>query len=133
MSGITALIGFTAWTLALVVFVVSWRGIEILRGKPASSWTRGAAIASPGLVARADHAHMNTLENLPVFAAIVFAAVTLGKTAALDAVACWILYARIAQSLVHIAGVNHLLVLVRATFYFVQVGLFAYLLWSLVA
>lgn len=131
MSGMTALLGFTAWTLALVLFVVSWRGTEILRGKSAASWTRGAAIASPPLVARADHAHMNCLENLPIFAVLVLVAAALGKSAVVDAVAAWILYARIAQSVVHVAGVNHVLVLVRATFYFVQIALFAYILWGL--
>lgn len=131
MSGITALLGFAAWTLALVVFHVGWRGFEILRGKPASSWTRGNAIASPPIFVRADHAHLNCLENLVVFAVIVLAASALGKSACVDAVAAWILYARIAQSLVHLAGTSHVLVLIRATFYFVQLALFAYLLWGL--
>lgn len=131
MTGMTALFGFTAWTLALVLFVVAWRGIEILRGKPASSWTRQAAIASPGIVTRADHAHQNCLENLPVFAVLVFGASLLGKSASIDAVAAWILYARIGQSLAHLAGVNHWLVLLRAGFYGVQIALFLYVLWSL--
>lgn len=133
MTATTALIGFTAWALALVALSVTWRVIEVLRGKPANSWTRGAAIESPGLVKRAEHAHLNTLENLPVFAAIVLAAQLLGKMAAVDAVACWILYARIAQSVVHLIGTHPLLVLVRATFFGVQVALFAYLLWGLIA
>lgn len=131
MSGITALLGFAAWTLALVVFHVSWRGIEILRGKSASSWTRGQAIASPPIFVRADHAHLNSLENLVVFAVIVFAAAAVGRSALVDAVACWILYARIAQSVTHLIGTSHVLVLIRATFWFVQIGLFAYLLWGL--
>lgn len=133
MTATTALIGFTAWALALVALSVTWRVIEVLRGKPANSWTRGAAIESPGLVKRAEHAHLNTLENLPVFAAIVLAAQLLGKMAAVDAVACWILYARVAQSVVHLIGTHPLLVLVRATFFGVQVALFAYLLWGLIA
>ena len=133
MTGITALIGFTAWTLALIGIVVIWRAVEVGRGKAANSWTRGAAIDSPSLVKRAEHAHLNCLENLPVFAAIVLAAQALGKSAAVDAVACWILYARIAQSVVHLIGVHPLLVLVRATLFGIQYALFAYLLWGLVA
>lgn len=134
MTGITALLGFTAWTLALVLLVVSWRGIGILTGQRANSWTRGTENpTTPGLIRRAEHAHVNSLENLPIFATIVLAAVALSKSAAVDAVACWVLYARIAQSVVHLIGVSHWLVLIRATFYFVQVGLFAYLLWSLCA
>ncbi|NGY05429.1 MAPEG family protein [Solimonas terrae] len=133
MNAMTALIGFTAWTLALVMFIVLWRGIEILRGKPANSWGRDTAIPVPGLVRRAEHAHLNALENLPIFAVIVLAAAALGKTAAVEATACWVLYTRIAQSLIHLIGVSPLLVLGRATFYFVQLGLFIYMLWSLLA
>src|SRR3546814_1892795 len=81
MTAMTALIGFAAWTLALVMIVLLWRVIEILRGKPANSWGRGNAIACPGLVTRAEHAHLNALENLPLFAVIVLAATALGKTA----------------------------------------------------
>lgn len=132
MTGLMALIGFAAWTLALVLFVVSWRGLEILRGRGADSWTRNAEkAASPGVVQRAQNAHINALENLPIFAVIVLAAHALGKSPVVDAVAAWVLYARIAQSLTHLVGVSHWLVLIRATFYFVQVGLFAWLLWSL--
>ncbi|NKF24065.1 MAPEG family protein [Solimonas marina] len=133
MDAMTALLGFTAWTLLLVVLVVLWRGVEILRGKPANSWGRSDSIAVPGFVTRASHAHLNCLENLPVFAVIVLAAVAMGKTAALGSLGCWVLGARIVQSLAHLIGTQQVLVLIRATAYFVQVGLFIYMLWSLLA
>ncbi|HEX4895005.1 MAG TPA: MAPEG family protein [Solimonas sp.] len=133
MSGMSALIGFTAWTLALVALVVSWRVLEVLRGKAANSWGRGGAIAVPGLVTRAEHAHMNCIENLPVFAVVVLAAQALGKTAGVDALAAYVLYARIAQSVTHLVGTSHWLVLLRATFYSVQIAIIAYLLWGLCA
>ncbi|MDD3764987.1 MAG: MAPEG family protein [Nevskiales bacterium] len=129
----TALLGFAAWTLALIALVVGWRGLEIVRGKPANSWGRGNAIESPSLVKRAEHAHLNALENLPIFAVIVLVAQVIGKSAVVDAVAAWVLYARIAQGVTHLIGVTHILVLIRATFYAIQFGLFAYLLWGLLA
>lgn len=133
MTGMMALVGFTAWALLLVAVVVSWRVVEVLRGKPANSWTRGTAVDQPSFVKRAEHAHLNTLENLPIFAAIVLVAQALGKTGPVDTVAAWILYARLAQSITHLIGVSHWLVLIRATFYTVQLALFAYLLWGLAA
>jgi uncharacterized MAPEG superfamily protein len=133
MSAMTALIGFAAWTLVLVLIVLLWRLVEILRGKPINSWGRDSAIAVPGLVTRAGHAHLNALENLPVFAVIVLAATAIGKTTAVESVACWVLYARIAQSVAHLIGTSATLVMVRATFYFIQIGLFIYMLWSLLA
>ncbi len=131
MTATMALIGFAAWTLFLVVLVVSWRVVEVLRGKAANSWGRGSAIASPSFVTRADHAHANSLENLPIFAAIVLGGSLLGKMPVVDAVACWILYARIGQSVTHLIGTSHWLVLIRATFFGIQVALFGWLLWSL--
>lgn len=133
MSATMALIGFAAWTLVLMAVAVGWRVVEVLRGKPANSWGRGSTTERPPFITRAEHAHLNTLESLPVFAAIVLAASLLDKSALVDGVAAWILYARIAQSVTHLVGTSHLLVLVRATFFGIQVGLFAWLLWGLAA
>lgn len=133
MTAMTALLGFTAWTLLLVLLVLLWRVVEILRGKPANSWGRDSSIPVPSFVTRASHAHLNSLENLPIFAVIVLAATAIGKSAAVDMLACWVLYARIAQSVAHLLGTHVILVLLRATFYFIQLGLFVYMLWSLLA
>lgn len=133
MTGMSALLGFTAWTLLLVVMVVMWRVIEVLRGQKINSWGRSNSIAVPSFVERAGHAHLNALENLPVFAVIVLAAQLLGKTGGVDALGAWVLAARVAQSVAHLIGTSPLLVMLRATFYFIQLGLFAWLLWGLCA
>jgi uncharacterized MAPEG superfamily protein len=128
MTALAAVIGYALWTLLPAVLAVSWRIICILRGQPADSWPRGAAGQSrPALIKRAEDAHANCVENLPVFAAVVLAGVLLGKGAMIDTLATWVLYARIAQTLSHLAGVNHWLVMIRATFYFAQIGLIVYM------
>ena len=131
MTSVQALIGFAAWTLLLVLLVFLWRGIEILRGKKADSWTRGNAIESPGLVKRIEHAHLNCLENLPIFAVIVLGAAVTGKSALTEPYAACVLYARFGQSLVHLAGVNHWLVMLRAGFWAAQLVLFIVMMYSL--
>lgn len=129
MTSMQALLGFTGWTLLLVLIIFSWRGIEImLRGKKADYWTRGNKIDEPALITRIQHAHINCLENLPLFAVIVLAAAAMNKGAVTAPWAAYILYARLAQSLVHIIGVNHWLVLLRATFWAVQLLLFIVML-----
>ncbi|AXQ30791.1 MAPEG family protein [Solimonas sp. K1W22B-7] len=133
MSALVALIGFTAWTLLLVFIAVNWRALEILRGVKADSWTRGAERERPSMVKRMEHAHFNCLENLPVFAAIVLAAYAMGKQPVVDTLACYVLIARLAQSLVHIMGVSHWMVMLRAAFYTAQVLMFFYMMWGLVA
>ncbi len=133
MSGATALIYFAAWTLLLVSVVVLYRTGLVFSGRTkANSWTRGAAtMQDPDLITRMQHAHLNCLENLPIFAALVLAGSMLAKNPVVDQVAGWILYARLAQSIVHLIGVNHWLVMIRATFYTVQAALFFWCIWGL--
>jgi len=132
MTSLQALIGFTAWTLLLVLVVFSWRGIAIvLQGRKANSWTRGQQAEDPGLIRRVEHAHANALENLPIFAVIVLVAQAMGKSAVTDAWAMYVLYARVAQSLTHLIGISHWLVMLRATFWSVQLALFVVMLWGL--
>jgi uncharacterized MAPEG superfamily protein len=134
MTGITALLLFAAWTLVLMFTYVGYRvALVLAMKKPANSWGRDDKVDDPGFIVRAKHAHLNALENLPVFAAIVLAAVALDKTAVVDPIAPWVLYARLAQSLVHLVGVNHWLVFIRANFLVVQAALFLYMIWGLLA
>ena len=85
------------------------------------------------LARRIEDAHANCLENLPVFAVIVLTAAALGRLPAVDALAPWVLYARIGQSAAHLWGVAPLQVLVRAGFWAVQLGLFVWMLARLLA
>jgi uncharacterized MAPEG superfamily protein len=134
MTGITALLLFAAWTLALMFLYVGYRvALVLAMKKPANSWGRDDKADDPAFVVRAKHAHLNALENLPLFAAIVLAAVALGKQPVVDQVAAFVLYARLAQSAVHLIGVNHWLVFIRANLLIVQAALFLYMIWGLLA
>jgi len=133
MTGMTALLGFALLTLVLVFVAVNWRVLEVLRGKGMNSWGRNDGIAVPPIVMRMQHSHLNCLENLPIFAILVFAAAFMGKSAVVDGLACYVLGARIAQSLVHLVGTSAGLVFIRATFYVVQVLIFFYMFWGLLA
>ena len=132
MTGITALLLFAAWTLVLMFIYVNYRVLLTLTfKKPANSWGRDAADADPAIIKRAHHAHLNCVENLPVFAAIVLAASALGKAPVVDAVAAWVLYFRIAQSVTHLIGTSALLVFIRANFFLLQALLYLYMIWGL--
>ena len=132
MTGTTALLLFTAWTLVLMFTYVGYRVVLVLAmKKKANSWGRDDKTDDPAFIVRAKHAHLNALENLPVFAAIVLAAVALNKQPVVDQVAAFVLYARLAQSIVHLIGVNHWLVFIRANFLVIQAALFAYMIWGL--
>ncbi len=134
MTGITALLWFTVWTLVLMLVYVGYRILLVLTmKKKANAWMRGQPSDDPAFITRAQHAHMNCLENLPVFAAIVFAGVALGKSSGVDQVAAFVLYARLAQSVTHLIGTSPSLVFIRANFLVVQAGLFGWMIWGLLA
>lgn len=132
MTGITALLLFTAWTLVLMFIYVGYRvAMTLSLRKKANSWGRAMPDADPPLIVRAHHAHLNCVENLPVFAAIVLTASALGKAPVVDAVAAWVLYLRVAQSLVHLSGTSAAQVFVRANLFLLQIGLFGWMIWGL--
>lgn len=134
MSAMQALVGFTAWTLFLVIAVFAWRGYAIvLGGRKADSWTRGKVVDNdPAVMARIQNAHLNCLENLPIFAVVVLAAAALNKGSITSPYAALVLYARLGQSIVHIIAVNHWMVFARATFWAIQLVLFGVMLWELI-
>jgi hypothetical protein len=57
----------------------------------------------------------------------------MGRLPAVDALAPWVLWARVAQSAAHLWGVGPLQVLVRASFWSVQLALFGWMLFRLLA
>ena len=134
MTALQALLGFAAWTVLLVTGVFLYRGLRFVTGTPINHWPRSAKPANDAaLVKRMEDAHANCLENLPVFAVIVLAAAALGRLETIAALAPFVLYARIGQSIVHLLGVGQAHVLVRATFWSVQLGLFIWMLVKLLA
>jgi uncharacterized MAPEG superfamily protein len=125
-----ALLGFVGWTVFLVFVVLLIRTVAVFTGrKKANAWPRGQPPPAdePGFVTRIGHAHLNCIESLPVFAALIAVAAASGQLGVTDKVAMWVLYARIAQSVTHMIGVTHWLVFIRANFLAVQLALFAYM------
>jgi len=129
MTALQALLGFTAWTVGLIVLVFLYRGLRFVTGTPINHWPRGAKPADDApWVRRTEDAHANCLENLPIFAVIVLAAVAMGRMDLIAMLAPWVLYARIGQSLTHMVGVGQVHVFVRASFWSAQLGLFVWML-----
>jgi uncharacterized MAPEG superfamily protein len=134
MTALQTLLGFAAWTLLLIAGVFLYRGMRFLTGTPINHWPRGNKPADDApFVKRLDDAHANCLENLPVFAVIVLVAAALGRLADIQALAPWVLYARIGQSLAHLSGTGPVNVFVRASFWSAQLALFGWMLVKLLA
>ncbi|MDO9451332.1 MAG: MAPEG family protein [Stagnimonas sp.] len=130
MAAYHALLGFTGWTLLMVLGVFAYRGFKFLSGTPINSWPRGVKSTTDApIISRFADAHANCLENLVIFAVIVLAAGQLpGKLELIAPFAPYVLYARIGQSLAHLSGTGKINVLLRATFWSIQLGLFFFML-----
>lgn len=73
-----------------------------------------------GLAARITRVTCNNYENIPLFIGVLLAAQLLGLSEITDQTACWLLYARIGQSLAHLISGSRNWVLVRFAFYIAQ-------------
>ena len=117
------LLGFAAWTLALLMATVGvYRWGNILFAKAAIASFRHDAPDGAGWYQRGTRAHANCIENLPVFGAIVVVAQLAGfSSPAFDALAALVLAARIVQTSIHVSFVQSArAVSFRFSFYAVQ-------------
>lgn len=129
MSAAThVLLLLTAWTLLLAVVYVGYRVVLVLTFKEkANAWTRGAIEhVDPAIITRFNHAHLNSLETLPLYAAVVLFAYMQGQLGVLDPLAYVYLGARMAQSVIHVISTAPLMVFLRANALLVQWVLLIY-------
>src|SRR5512147_2941639 len=112
----TALLGFAAWYLLLTFGLGIFRSGLVLSGKKAANTfaTDGSDVGAFGR--RLNRARDNCFETLPLFVAIALAASIANKLAVLDALALYVLYARIGQSLTHLASTSIMAINVRFFF-----------------
>ena len=99
------LLGFAAWTLLTLFTTVGvYRWTRILTGRVAIADWRADEPQGSEWYRRAVRAHMNCVENLPVYTALVVVLLAIhADTPVLDALAIIILVARIFQTVIHLA------------------------------
>ena len=125
------LLGFAAWTLALLMATVGvYRWGLILFAKAGIASFPPEAREGAGWYQRGTRAHANCIENLPVFGAIVFLLTAIGLEGPMvNALCIATLAARIVQSCVHISHEQtNAFVAVRFSFYSVQLASFLVLI-----
>jgi uncharacterized MAPEG superfamily protein len=69
---------------------------------------------------RLTRAIANCQENIPLYIGVLLFAMVTGHTEITNATACWLLYARIAQSAAHLLSTSSLMILVRFSFFLLQ-------------
>ena len=123
---LTALTGFVAWTLFLLVLmevIRSW--LVATKVVPANGFNPDNSNLSP-FMQRLARAHANCLEGLPIFGGLMLIAVVAGKAAVTDPLAYALLAARIVQSLIHLGSLSAIAVSLRFTAFAVQLGIAVY-------
>lgn len=129
------LLAFACWTLVLLLITVGiYRWSRILTRRAPISTFRADRVEGDGFYPRAMRAHANCVENLPVFAVIVFAMHVAGAvTPVAGYVTAAIVGCRIAQSIVHVSGrQTDGVVFVRFFFYILQLAGFFWLMGSII-
>jgi len=123
---LTALTGFIAWTLLLLLLMEAIRSKLVLtKAVPANRFQPDNANLTP-FMQRLARAHANCLEGLPVFGGLMLVAVLAGKSAITDPLAYALLGARIAQSAIHLASLSEAAVTARFLAFVVQMGIAVY-------
>ena len=99
------LAGFVVWTLLLLLSVAGVRVAQILGGSARPSGFPSGVPHGSDRYWRLNRAHLNCVENLPLFASVVLIGAVIGADAPqLDRLALAYLATRVAQSCIHIAS-----------------------------
>ena len=117
------MLGFAAWTLAILTAAVGvYRWYHIIFGTAKIAGWSPVNPEGAGWYQRAMRAHMNCVENLPVYGAVALVAAMAGVGGrVMDDLAIVFIVARIGQSLVHISRPQtERVVALRFTLFFVQ-------------
>ena len=117
------LLAFAVWSmLVLILTVGTYRWGLIFAGRVQVNAFRADQIEGSDRYRRAMRAHLNCLENLPIYGAIVLVIVVSGaQSSALNGLALTLIGARIAQTLIHVSWEQtNLVAYLRFGFFLVQ-------------
>jgi len=123
---LTALTGFVAWSLLLLVLMEVIRSKLVLaKAIPANRFNPDNSNLSP-FMQRLARAHANCVEGLPIFGGLMLIAEVAGKSALTDPLAYVFLAARILQSVIHLSSLSALAVTLRFSAFAVQMAIGVY-------
>jgi uncharacterized MAPEG superfamily protein len=118
-----ALMGFVFWTVFIVLAIGVVRVAQVASGKTAVNGFPSGQPHGSDTYWRMNRAHMNCVENLPLFAAVVLTGHVTGLTEGTFATLSEVyVVGRMLQSLIHVASGSAMAVNLRFTCFVVQVG-----------
>ena len=117
------LLAFAVWSMLVLILTVGiYRWGLIFAGRVQVAEFRADQVEGSDRYRRAMRAHLNCLENLPIFGAIVLVIVVSGaRSSALDVLALTFMGARILQTVIHVSREQtNLLAYLRFGFFLAQ-------------
>ncbi|MGN6515851.1 MAG: MAPEG family protein [Rhizomicrobium sp.] len=121
-ESVIALAFYALWAIALVLMIAADRVLLVLRGQAKNTDFLSGVPHGNESYWRINRAHMNTVENLPVFAAIVLTAWIAGaESHVFNLLAVIVLVARIVQSIIHILSGSSVATWFRTSAFAVQI------------
>jgi uncharacterized MAPEG superfamily protein len=117
---IIAVIGIIGWTFLLIFVNEIMRSWLVLSGRKDSGSFQPDGLDVSPFAHRLARAHANCYESFPLIGGVLLLAIAAGQTALTDPLALWLLAARVLQSSVHLASIARPAVIVRFTFFMIQ-------------
>ena len=124
---------FIAWSLLLLVLMEIIRSYLVVSGRAKSNEFKPDNTNLSPFLQRLARAHANCIESLPIAGGLLLVAIATGRTGVTDALAPWLLAARVAQSITHLVSLSVVAVNVRFSFFAVQLAIAIYWTWALLA
>jgi hypothetical protein len=115
-----ALLGYIAWMLLLLLVMETYRTTLVMTGRRQPSGFRPDGTDVSPFAHRLARAHANCYESFPIIGGLLLLGLVTSLHTVTDPLALWVLAARIAQSSVHLVSTSHFAVVVRFSFFAVQ-------------
>ena len=120
------LTAFIAWTLFLVILMELLRTRYLITGTVAANGFRPDNSNLPAYMQRLARAHANCVESFPIIGGLMVVALLTNRADVTDALAMWLLLARLVQSIIHTVSTNMIASWLRFIAYAIQMAIAVY-------
>lgn len=122
-----------AWTTFLLILMEGLRVRFLVTKTVASNEFRPDNSNLPPFMQRLARAHANCIESFPIIGGLLVVALLTDRAGVTDALAPWLLLARLLQSSIHLVSTSVVAANLRFLAFAVQIAIAVYWLWGLVA
>ena len=120
------LTAFISWTLFLLILMEVLRTRYLITKTVAANEFRPDNSNLPPYMQRLARAHANCIESFPIIGGLLLVALLTNRTDVTDALAMWLLIARLAQSSIHVVSTNVIASWLRFITFAIQMAIAVY-------